>query len=143
LNFWRNLIMLKAIFFGIALIGAAVITISTTAFLAVLFLFSLPANAASPVYLLEPTTEEQPEEVEETIVVNVTAEEKIQPVFLLEAPVFLLEAIEVPTDAESPQEVEKPLKDMTVAQLKELAKKRGVRIKSSLRKAQIIGLLSA
>ena len=119
--------MLKAIFFGIALIGAAVIAIAVTAIIAVLFLFTSPVNAAtSPVYLLEST--EEPEEA-----INVEVE-----------PVFLLEVVEVPNETVVEEKAESPLKElkgMTIPQLKKLAEERGIYVKSNLRKPQISELL--
>lgn len=131
--------MLKALLFGFALIGAAVIAIAATAILAVLFLFTSPANAAtSPVYLLEST--EEPEEA-----INVEVEKKeVEPVFLLEVtevPTESVVIIEEQVTKESSQEIVEKLKEMTIPQLKKLAKVRGVHVKSSLRKAQIIELL--
>lgn len=119
--------MLKTLLFGIALIVSAAVAIAVTAIIAVLFLFTSPANAEThpPVFLLEAVeTEESTDEVVE--------ENKS---------VFLLEIVEVPNETVVEDEPLLELGKMTIPQLKELAKERGVHIKSSLRKAQIIELL--
>lgn len=124
--------MLKTLLFGFALIGAAVIAIAATAIIAVLFLFTSPANAEThpPVYLLQSVEENELETEESTD--EVVEENKS---------VFLPEVVEVPNETVVEEKAESPLKEMTIPQLKNLAKERGIHIKSNLRKAQIIELL--
>ncbi len=129
--------MLKALLFGFALIGAAVLAIAATALLAVLFLFANASQVPHQVYLLESVVEEKDKIVD----VAVEAEKiGIEPVTEVETelsnPVFLLEVVET-------NEKDVDLNSLTIPKLKELAKGKGIYIKSNLRKPQIIELLSA
>ena len=138
-NFWRILIM-KALLFVVALVLAAVIAIAGTAALAVLILFlttGKPTEQKSNTPILLPP-------VVEDIPVDVTlVEEALPPTTEPQQPVEEL-VIEERVTKESPQEItKKKLNSMTIPQLKKLAKEKGVYVKSSLRKPQIIELLSA
>lgn len=121
--------MLKALFFGVSLVFSAIVLIAATAIVAVLFLFAAPANTAYPVYLLESVEEQE----KATEIINTTVEE-IKPVFLLEVTEEIIEE-------QVNEEID--LSSLTIPRLKELAKEKGIHVKSSLRKAQIIELLSA
>lgn len=119
--------MLKALFFGVSLVFSAIVLIAATAIVAVLFLFAAPANTAYPVYLLESVEEQE----KATEIINTTVEE-IKPVFLLEVTEEIIEE-------QVNEEID--LSSLTIPRLKELAKEKGIHVKSSLRKAQIIELL--
>lgn len=132
---------MKALLFVVALVLAAVIAIAGTAALAVLILFltgkpTAEKNLITP--LLPPVVEDIPTPVDVTLV-----EEALSPTTEPQQPVEEL-VIEERVTKESPQEItKKKLNSMTIPQLKKLAKEKGVYVKSSLRKPQIIELLSA
>ncbi len=132
---------MKALLFVVALVLAAVLAIAGTAALAVLILFltgkpTAEKNLITP--LLPPVVEDIPTPVDVTLV-----EEALSPTTEPQQPVEEL-VIEERVTKESPQEItKKKLNSMTIPQLKKLAKEKGVYIKSSLRKPQIIELLSA
>jgi outer membrane biosynthesis protein TonB len=133
---------MKALLFVVALVGAAVLVIAGTAALAVLILFltgkpTAEQNSATP--LLPPVVEDDiPTPVDVTLV-----EETLPPTTEPQQPVEKV-VIEEKITKESPQKItKKQLNDMTIPQLKQMAKEKGVYIKSSLRKPQIIELLSA
>lgn len=119
--------MLKALFFGVSLVFSAIVLIAATAIVAVLFLFAAPANTAYPVYLLESVEEQE----KATEIINTTVDEM--------KPVFLLEVTEEIIEEQVNEEID--LSSLTIPRLKELAKEKGIHVKSSLRKAQIIELL--
>jgi|688.fasta_scaffold1303248_1 outer membrane biosynthesis protein TonB len=133
---------MKALLFVVALVGAAVLVIAGTAALAVLILFltgkpTAEQNSVTP--LLPPVVEDDiPTPVDVTLV-----EETLPPTTEPQQPVEKV-VIEEKITKESPQKItKKQLNDMTIPQLKQMAKEKGVYIKSSLRKPQIIELLSA
>lgn len=130
---------MKALLFVVALVLAAVIAIAGTAALAVLILFlttGKPTEQKSNTPILLPP-------VVEDIPVDVTLVEEVLPPTEPQQPVEEL-VIEERVTKESPQEItKKKLNSMTIPQLKKLAKEKGVYVKSSLRKPQIIELLSA
>lgn len=132
---------MKALLFVVALVGAAVLVIAGTAALAVLILFltgkpTAEQNSVTP--LLPPVVEDDiPTPVDVTLV------EETPPTTEPQQPVEKV-VIEEKITKESPQKItKKQLNDMTIPQLKQMAKEKGVYIKSSLRKPQIIELLSA
>ena len=132
---------MKALLFVVALVLAAVIAIAGTAALAVLILFltgkpTAEKNLITP--LLPPVVEDIPTPVDVTLV-----EEALSPTTEPQQPVEELVTEERVTK-ELPQKItKKQLNDMTIPQLKKMAKEKGVYVKSSLRKPQIIELLSA
>jgi outer membrane biosynthesis protein TonB len=131
--------MLKALLFGIALVGAAVIAIAGTAALAVLILFltgkpTVEQNSVTP--LLPPVVEDIPTPVDVTLV------EETPPTTEPQQPVEKV-VIEEKITKQTPKQDPKKLKKMTKKELQKLGETKGVTLKPSLLKDQMIERLIA